>query len=179
MNGVVLRCRTCGTTQEHPGECDVCSAGPVAYFCSDHSPGIWLDGPVCQACGVRFGDAPAKPVGRSSSRSPSIPRSGTRPSRSGRPTTAPTHPATPGVSRIPGPAVPPLPSIVTDGDEGTDTPSLAELLVEMAEEGKRVRGTAAEAPSALRPAPRSGVPVIGCLFRLCCSCCSWACWPSW
>ena len=48
MSGVVLRCPTCGTTQSHPGECDACFEGEVRYFCGNHSPGLWLDEPVCK-----------------------------------------------------------------------------------------------------------------------------------
>ena len=55
MSGVVLRCRTCGTTQATPGECEACHEGDVQYFCPNHSPGRWLDEPACSACGARPG----------------------------------------------------------------------------------------------------------------------------
>lgn len=61
MSDVVLRCPTCGTTQSHRGECDACSDGNVRYFCSNHSPGLWLDAQECEACGARFGETSAKP----------------------------------------------------------------------------------------------------------------------
>jgi hypothetical protein len=60
MNGVVLRCRNCGTTQRAPGECEACHEAEVHYFCSNHKPGLWLDGPSCSHCGARFG-APTRP----------------------------------------------------------------------------------------------------------------------
>jgi hypothetical protein len=53
MSDVVLRCPNCGTTQESPGECDACHEASVRYFCPNHSPGRWLDGPVCAECGAR------------------------------------------------------------------------------------------------------------------------------
>ena len=55
MSGVVLRCRNCGTTQATPGECEACHEADVQYFCPNHSPGRWLDGPECPACGARVG----------------------------------------------------------------------------------------------------------------------------
>ena len=55
---VVLRCPTCGTTQNHSGECDACSETDVRYFCTNHSPGVWLTDSRCTACGAKFGDAP-------------------------------------------------------------------------------------------------------------------------
>src|SRR5687767_191586 len=58
MSGVVLRCPTCGTTQNHPGECDACGEVGVRHFCANHNPGLWLDEPVCTACGARFGEPP-------------------------------------------------------------------------------------------------------------------------
>ncbi|MGI8673302.1 MAG: hypothetical protein ACR2LU_11935 [Luteitalea sp.] len=167
MSGVVLRCRTCGTTQDHPGECDACSEGPVAYFCGDHNPGLWLDEPVCGTCGARYGDARAKPAPPASRTSSSIPRSGTRRSSSTRATSSPARPASPGVRRIPTTATPPLPGRVTDPDEAPDTPSLADLLVDMAEEGRRARGIPEEMPPwASTAPPRAAVPIFVCLFRL-------------
>jgi hypothetical protein len=65
---------------------------------------------------------------------------------------------------VPRPAAPPPTGRVTDADEGIETPSLAELLVDMAEEGRRVRGASA-GPSAGLPTARR-IPVLGCVFRL-------------
>lgn len=60
MSGVVLRCPTCGTTQNHPGECDACYDDQVRYFCSNHNPALWLEKPVCRECGAKCGEAPRR-----------------------------------------------------------------------------------------------------------------------
>ena len=57
MSGVVLRCPHCGTTQAGPGECEACHEAQVAYHCTNHSPGRWLESPACPQCGARFGEA--------------------------------------------------------------------------------------------------------------------------
>src|SRR3954470_6767895 len=58
---VVLRCPNCGTTRATPGECEACHEAQVRYFCTTHSPGLWLAGPTCPTCGATFGAAPAPP----------------------------------------------------------------------------------------------------------------------
>jgi hypothetical protein len=61
MTGVVLRCPHCGTTRPTAGECEACHEAEVRPFCSNHSPGRWLEGPQCEACGALLGDtAPAR-----------------------------------------------------------------------------------------------------------------------
>jgi hypothetical protein len=60
MSGVVLRCPNCGTTQAVPGECEACHEAQVRYFCTNHTPGHWLEAPTCPQCGARFGD-PGRP----------------------------------------------------------------------------------------------------------------------
>jgi hypothetical protein len=70
MSDVVRRCPNCGTTRATPGECDACHEAQVRYFCTNHTPGLWLDARTCPKCGARFGDparrpsalAPATPV---------------------------------------------------------------------------------------------------------------------
>ena len=62
MTGVALRCPSCGTTQNHSGECDACYEAQVRYFCDNHNPGLWLDGTQCKACGARYGEAPKRPA---------------------------------------------------------------------------------------------------------------------
>ncbi len=47
MSAVVLRCPNCGTTQLAAGECDACHEADVRYWCANHTPGRWLDGPAC------------------------------------------------------------------------------------------------------------------------------------
>lgn len=50
---VVLRCPNCGTTQALRGECDACHEATVRYYCPNHTPGRWLDGPACAECTAR------------------------------------------------------------------------------------------------------------------------------
>ena len=56
MSGVVLRCPNCGTIQPVEGECDACHDAAVQFFCTNHTPGLWLEGSACPQCGARFGD---------------------------------------------------------------------------------------------------------------------------
>lgn len=156
MSSVVLRCPTCGTTQNHTGECEACSDADVRYFCTDHSPGLWLTESRCSACGAKFGDAaPATPK--------STPRAATRPAVS-RPDTRPAPRAA-----EPGRAAPTRPPFrVVEADEADAAPSLAEVLVGMLEEGRRSADTVYERPRSEPPmaaAPRTS-PVAGCLGRL-------------
>ncbi len=57
---VVQRCPNCGTTRATPGECEACHEAQVRYFCTNHNPGVWLDGPACSKCGSRWGDPPSR-----------------------------------------------------------------------------------------------------------------------
>ena len=59
MSGVVIRCPNCGTTQSTLGECEACHEAGTRYFCTNHEPGRWLDGPACAVCGARYGMEPA------------------------------------------------------------------------------------------------------------------------
>lgn len=59
---VLLRCPNCGTTRLTPGTCEACHAAEARYFCTNHKPGFWLDGPTCHDCGARFGDTPRLPA---------------------------------------------------------------------------------------------------------------------
>jgi hypothetical protein len=65
---VVQRCPSCGTTKATGGECEACHDADVRYFCTNHTPGLWLDASTCSSCGARFGErarrdsAPAAPV---------------------------------------------------------------------------------------------------------------------
>ena len=58
MSGVVIRCPNCGTSQSALGECEACHEADTRYFCTNHESGCWLDGPVCVACGARYGAEP-------------------------------------------------------------------------------------------------------------------------
>ena len=61
MSGIVLRCPNCGTVQPTGGECEACREAQIRYFCTNHTPGLWLDSASCAKCGARFGDtAPAR-----------------------------------------------------------------------------------------------------------------------
>lgn len=62
MSGVVLRCPHCGTVKGSPGECEACSEAQVRYFCTNHSPGRWIDAPACPQCGARFGEPERPPA---------------------------------------------------------------------------------------------------------------------
>jgi len=86
MSGVVLRCPNCGTTRSASGECEACHEAQVRYFCSNHTPGRWLEAAACPQCGARFGDPTRPPA----SASPPAPRPATTRTPPG---TRPTGPA--------------------------------------------------------------------------------------
>lgn len=66
---VVQRCPNCGTTKATSGECEACHEATVRYFCTNHTPGLWLDAGTCPQCGARFGD----PARRTSAPAPALP----------------------------------------------------------------------------------------------------------
>jgi hypothetical protein len=70
MSGVVLRCPSCGTTKAAPGECDACHEAQVRYYCTNHTPGRWLDSRSCPQCGSQFGVPDRPPVVHAPPRSP-------------------------------------------------------------------------------------------------------------
>jgi hypothetical protein len=73
---VTLRCPSCGTTRDAPGECDACHDAKVRYFCDNHVPGVWLKGRTCEQCGARSGESagpPLPPARRPTIRPPSDP----------------------------------------------------------------------------------------------------------
>jgi hypothetical protein len=77
MSGVVLRCSNCGTVQASTGECEACHEAQVRYFCTNHTPGLWLDAPACPICGARFGEVvptPTSTAPRPSADRPAPPR---------------------------------------------------------------------------------------------------------
>ena len=67
MSGVVLRCPNCGTTQSALGECDACHEAKVRHFCTNHTPGQWLQTPSCPKCGAQFGKVATAPGTRPAS----------------------------------------------------------------------------------------------------------------
>ncbi len=160
MTGVVLRCPTCGTTQNHSGECEACSEGEVRYFCTNHSPGRWLIETRCNDCGAKFGDPPVK------SPEPTVRAAPTTPKRVG-PRAEPRlgmprdgEPSDPGRRR-------PRPK-VADRADSPSIPSLAEVLVDMLEEGRRPGHTVEDLPwrEPTAMAPRKPFAIMGCLSKL-------------
>jgi hypothetical protein len=96
MSGVIIRCPNCGTTQGALGECEACHEADTRYFCTNHAPGRWLDGAVCDACGATVGSA------RTVDRPPPRPTPRPRPTPAlGRRPMPPTPPDEPGREREP------------------------------------------------------------------------------
>jgi rubredoxin len=62
MTGVLLRCPNCGTTKSSFGECEACHEAQVRYYCTNHTPGRWLEAPECTLCGAVFGRASPAPA---------------------------------------------------------------------------------------------------------------------
>ena len=87
MSGVVLRCPNCGTTRPSAGECDACHEAAVRLFCTNHTPGLWLEGKQCATCGARWGDPP-RPAP-----APPPPAATRRPAVAARPAAPPSPPA--------------------------------------------------------------------------------------
>lgn len=83
MSSVVLRCPNCGTTRAASGECEACHEAQVRYYCTNHTPGRWLDTPSCLQCGARFGEpmgVPVRPAPAAPKRMPTpSPRAAPRP----------------------------------------------------------------------------------------------------
>lgn len=163
---VVLRCSSCGTTRSAPGECEACHEAQVRYFCTNHKPGIWLDGGTCRQCGARFGDVARRP----SAAPPSV-------TARSRPPGAPRAPAA--IAAVSRPSVPrSLPVDEADGewvvrersprpDEElrTGLPAMAlwvKLLKDAAARSRRSSPVAE--PSRGRPAIAGSLG--GCLMRL-------------
>jgi hypothetical protein len=160
MSAVVLRCRACGTTQSHPGECDACFEGEVRYFCTNHSPGLWLDQPACRDCGARFGEAPERRPGPPPAEPATVPAREARRPESRRPMPRVSEPPPAGPRRRTPRAV--------DPEDPPAAVSLADLLTRMSEERARRRY---EAEEARRLEPTPGAPpgssfLAGCLVRI-------------
>lgn len=62
MSGVMLRCPNCGTTKATPGPCEACHEAEVRHYCTNHTPGLWLDTPACTQCGARLGGQDRAPI---------------------------------------------------------------------------------------------------------------------
>ena len=155
MSGVVLRCPACGTTQSHPGECDACYDDQVRYCCGNHTPALWLEKPVCQECGAKFGEAPRRqPV------PPPRPASAPPTRRRRRPDSRPPVPR----SEDDPPRSPP-----SDAEAAPTAPTLADLLARILSARRRpTRDWADDAPpwESLPEFPLRTLPLKGCLVRL-------------
>lgn len=160
---VVLRCPTCGTTRPTPGECEACHETQVRYFCTNHTPGLWVDAPTCPQCGARLGEprrvptpAPVPPV---RTRAPT-------------PTRAPawTPPPPPPYSRTEPTSVrgewEARERLPPDREEGlAPGSSPIALLLSLLNAGARARRTApVAAPDRARPGIGRGV--FGCLIQI-------------
>lgn len=62
MKPVVIRCSNCGATQDALGACETCHEADVGYFCANHAPSRWIDGPACEACGAFAGMPEVEPA---------------------------------------------------------------------------------------------------------------------
>jgi hypothetical protein len=166
MSGVVLRCPNCGTTRGSSGECEACHEAQVRYYCTNHSPGLWLERPACAQCGAVFGEkakprAPAPPPGARPRASPAArpPAPAARP----RPVYPPA--ARPGAEGSSTGGPPKRDDdVIPDGEHYGRTPSLQELLLE----ALRARHMPPPEPPYERetPAPRAGPGIGGCLVRM-------------
>jgi hypothetical protein len=155
MSGVVLRCPKCGTTQSHPGECDACYDAQVRYFCSSHSPGLWLDEPVCKECGAKFGEAPRRHPAPPPPAAPPVPPRKMRWPESRRPMPRGAEPPRTSPRRPPDPEVTPA------------KPSLEDLLARMFWKRRGRTGYEEEAPWG-EPTPKVRFlrfSLWGCLVR--------------
>lgn len=156
MSGVVLRCPKCGTTQSHPGECDACYDDQVRYFCSNHSPGLWLDEPVCKECGAKFGEAPRRHPAPPPPAAPPVPPRKTRRPEFRRPMPRGAEPPHTSPRRPPDPEVTPA------------EPSLETLLARMLSERRERTGYKEEEAPWGKPTPEVRLPrprPKGCLVK--------------
>jgi len=85
MSGVVLRCPNCGTTRALPGECDACHEAKVRFFCTNHTPGHWLESAHCPDCGARFGRPAVSSPPAPTPVAPTAPRPSRRPQQTTEP----------------------------------------------------------------------------------------------
>ena len=179
MKAVVIRCPNCGTTQGALGTCDTCHEAEAAYFCPNHVPGRWIDGPACADCGARLGMGAPSPATGPVSPPPSARRPVEwRPPRRARPA-APG--STPPVRSRPRPGELDEPARGAARDpgeidprvlEGMD-PRFVEWLEHMRRRGGPLDGPAdpREAPPGLTIDPAAAVRgvargAIGCVGRL-------------
>ena len=158
---VALRCPACGTTQNHPGECDACYEAEVRYYCTNHTPGKWLDHPECSQCGAKFGDAP-KPSPRPPERTPASSRG-----RSGSPPPSPPSAGIPhgprDYDRSPPPRIPPEREF--EPVKVPRAPTILDLLARIAAERAARLERTSETRRPREAAEPPGLPVKGCIMR--------------
>ena len=159
MSGVVLRCPHCGTTRASLGECEACHEAEVRHYCTNHSPGVWLNGPVCSECGARLGDTPK----------PAPPRP-SRPEREKPSAEIPTSERRRWPPEMVGPwtrrrKMPPvshdMPSETTSARPDYRTVTLADLIREAVLRARKTRPVPPHEPEPLAVVP----PLAGCLLR--------------
>lgn len=166
---VIRRCPNCGTTQAISGDCQACHEAEVRYYCTNHTPGVWLDATSCPHCGSRLGatvreksTAPPPPVRRPAPAPvPARPRgSGAPPPLRSTPPFAPSSP-------------PPAPS-PTSWDTDMTTAALPDAAVETYSARtlpwQQLLKAALRARAAGRAPERTGASMArnlsGCLLRL-------------
>ncbi len=69
---VVQRCPNCGTAAATAGECEACHEAQVRPFCTNHAPGLWLDGDTCPECGARVGELAPSPSSSAAAAAPAV-----------------------------------------------------------------------------------------------------------
>jgi len=163
MSGVVLRCPTCGTTRASPGTCEACHEAKVRFYCTNHTPGLWLDAPACAQCGARLGEPdrppPSPPLPPRKPDRPAAPAAASAPRPRFRPAGRPGAGAPPG-RREAGPGAEEAFRTPREG-RGAPVASLQELLLAALQARRRPRPTIDEPPEALRRTRSPG----GCLMR--------------
>ena len=179
---VIRRCPSCGTTQAISGDCEACHEAEVRYYCTNHTPGVWLDGTSCPHCGSRLG----APRGKSTAPPPPVRRPAPapvapRPRGSVAPTPAKATPPFAPSSPPPAPSSPPfVPSSPPPApspspwDRGIATTALEDAAIEthsprlspwqLLLEGVLRARAARRVPD--RPAAGVGRSLSGCLLRL-------------
>jgi hypothetical protein len=133
---VVQRCPNCGTTKSTSGECDACHEATVRYFCTNHTPGLWLDTRTCPKCGAQLGE----PAHRASAAAPALPARKRRP----RPPASTPAPPPPGADEL---------------EAGASSPTA--LLQKMLRAAVSARYMSRRAAPR-----REKLPIGGCLMRL-------------
>jgi len=166
---VVRRCPSCGTTRATPGECEACHAAQVRYFCTNHTPGVWLDAPKCPTCGARFGE----PARRASTAAPPVPVRA-RAVEPARPPVSPSAPPPPYSRAAPAPRAAPAEAepwssrerLAPAGEEELEAgASRMALWQQLLRAAIRARYTPARTASD-RERPPVGRGAAGCLVRL-------------